>query len=824
MSLIRNLRHAARRLALAPSYTAAAVLTLALTIGAGAAVFGVADGFLFKPLPFERPDRIFAVLHGQRGNLASTFSVPKFFFLRDRTRVFSSLAAYDKLGSGFNLVDREGGGAPERIVGTRVTAQFFDVFGVRPALGRGFRPEDDRPGARPVVVLSHALWSRRFGGDRAVLGLELSLSGVAHGIVGVMPEGFGYPRGVEVWIPYRLDPASADRTNLFSLAGRLRPELSQPAATAAASLAARQLARLHPDAVAAQETLALQPLQEFLYGNLKPALLALLGAAGLVVLIGCVNLVNLGLARALRRQRELAVRVALGAGSGHIVAEVLCETLVLALAGGIGALLAAALALGPLVAASPAASAAVASIGIDGRVCLFILAVSLACAALGGLVPARGVGRAGVQACLQMGGGRTVAGSRRPWKQQLLVGAETALALVLVAGAVLLLRSFSQLVATDPGFSPERVLTMKLPLPEGRYGDPQALDRFSSQALERVGSLPGVAAAALALSLPLQPGPAMEFAIEGRDWRGGREGGGVGECAYRAVTPGFLQTLSIPLLAGRDLTAADRAGAPPVALINQQAASLYWPGESPLGQRIVLGMPSHPEIADPAPRTIVGVVGDVREVSLAQPVPPVVYLPLGQMAPALARPLVQMLPFGLLVRSAAGKAGPVVSLEQIQRQIWSVDPEQPLADVEPMTRIVARSHGDLRFTALVFALVALLALLLAALGMYGVLSVLVAQRRGEIGVRMAMGATGADILRLLLRQGLTPVVAGAAIGLVGALALSRLLQSLLYRVDPQDPLSLLITSLVLLLVAVYACAIPALRASRVSPAVALAQE
>jgi putative ABC transport system permease protein len=825
MNVVRDVRYAARGLARAPGFTALALLTLAFAIGANVAIFSVVNSLLLRPLPLPQGERVVTLLRHFPDSDSDAVSEPKYFYWRDHGAAFTAVAAFESLGSGFNLA---GEGRPERIVGSHVSANFFAVFGERPALGRSFLAEEDRPGAAHAVVLSDALWRRRFGADQGVLGRSLLLNGEPYLVVGVMPGEFRFPSRTELWTPFCLDPASREAEPYLEVVARLRAGTGVAAAQSAMDLVARQFAADFPDQVRAIEGIHVVPLQAYLYGDLRPALLVLLAAVGAVLLIACVNLAGLQLARAAARRREITFRAALGASRWRIVAQLLWESLLLGSFGGLAGLLLGSWCLHPLLAASPLDPTRRAQIGIDGRVLLFALGVSILSVLAFGLAPAVHSVRLDLQAPLKGGGtphGR--AGGRRGqggqgggWTRRVLVVAEVALALVLAANAMLLARSFVQLLRTAPGFAPDHVLTGKLSLPEARYGSGAAIERFADQLLARVGALPGVREAAIVSTLPLEDGPPVSFIIAGR-YQGRVSGEGVGVARFRAVTRGFFRTLRIGGVRGRTFDAADRRGGPLVAVVNEAAARRYWRGGDPVGARITIGPPSTRELGDPGPRTIVGIVRDVREMGLDQEAPPIVYVPLGQLPDPMAKLFVRLLPLSIAVRSA----GALPELPaQLERQVAKVDPEQPLTEIGAMDEILSRSLGRRRFTALLLGTLSLLALALAALGIYGVISYLVEQRTREIGIRMALGASPASILRLVVRQAMSAVLVGIAAGVAGALALTRLLGSLIYGVGAHDPLSFVLTPALLALVALLACAIPAHRAGSVDPLVALRSE
>jgi putative ABC transport system permease protein len=817
MSLLRDLRYGARGLAREPGFTAVAVLTLALAIGANTAIFSVADGLLLRPLPLPRADRLVLVMRHFRDGETQSVSPNKLFFLPPRLQgVFSRSAAYEALGAPFNLV---GDGLPERIRGAHVTADFFPTIGVQPLLGRDFLAEEDRPGGRRVVVLSHRLWVRRFGADPHVLGRALQLSGETYTVVGVMPADFRFPSVAELWTPFAFDPASTSEANYFQLVGRLRDGIAPATANATARALTRSFAAAFPLELSPDEVFGTSPLQERLYGRVRPALLVLLAAVGAVLLIACVNVANLQLARAAARQREIAIRTALGAGWWRIVRQLLTESMLLALAGGAAGLLLGAACIRPLLAMSPIQVDRLAQPGIDGRVLAFTLLVSLTSGMVFGLVPALQPARRNLHEPLKEGGNRTTGSAGRQWLRRSLVVSEVALALILITAASLLVHSFVGLLRQEPGFDAGHVVTMKLSLPPARYGSAAAAERFSSQLIERLEAVPGVRAAAITTTMPLEGGPDLSFKIVGRKG-GGEDGKGDYDANFRAISPGIFRVLRIPVVRGRGFTAADRLGAPLVALINQEAARRCFPNEDPVGQRIFIGEDVK-DIGDRGPRTIVGVVGDTRDDGLDRPLPAILYVPLGQLADPLVAMFFKLLPVSVAMRTAADSPAIVTAAK---KQVWAIDPTQPINDVKTMAEIRDASLGTRRFTTTLLGLLALLALILAAVGIYGVLSYLVEQRTREIGVRLALGATSAQVQRLVLRQGMGAVAIGIVLGLGGALAVTRLLGGLLVGVTARDPLSFLVTPAVLAAIAVLAASIPAHRASRLDPLVALREE
>jgi predicted permease len=817
--LLQDLRYAVRVLVRKPGFTIVALLTLGLAIGANTAIFSVVNALMLRPLPFPEPHEIVQLERGFPDGRSTSVAVPKFLFWREHSTVFEHVATYDTLGSGFNMT---GDGTPERITGSRVSLDFFKVFAATPAAGRTFLPEEDVPNGPKVVVLSHSLWKRRFGGDPALIGKSVTLNGEPYTVVGIMPAGFRYPATAELWTPVGIDPANREKANYLEISGRLKEGVTLEKAQAEMDLLAKQYDKEWPDEMSDGETMLLETLQQRLYGNLRPALLILLGAVGLVLLIACVNLANLQLARASARRREVAIRTALGASSRRIMSQLLTESLLLAFAGGALGVLVGAWTIKPLLALSPAAQqlggTALPEIGIDATVLLFAFAVSLLSGLLFGLAPALQAARPNLNDPLKEDSARSTGGRTGRIARIALVTGEVALALLVVTSAALLARSFSGIISTDPGFQPEGVMTLKLSLPEARYGTPEAIEQFSRQVRERVASLPGVRSAAIATTLPLEMGPDLPFAIEGK-YTGGEEG--VGEAQLRSSTAGYFEALGLQLVQGRFLDDRDGARSEPVALINEAAVRQFWPEGGALGARITMGKPFVPELADSQPRRIVGIVKDVREVGLDREVPPIVYIPIGQLNPQLATLFVRLLPASLVVSTERNASG---LLKGIQREVWAVDPQLPITGVASMEEIVARSVGGHRFNMVLMSGLAFLALVLAGLGIYGVLSYLVSQRTREIGVRMALGATAGQVLGLILRQGLIAVGAGVAIGLGLVIAGTRVLRSLLVGVSATDPLTFVMAAAALTAVALIATSIPAQRASALDPLRALRKE
>ncbi len=811
---IREIRHAARVLWTSRTATIVAFLSLALAIGATSAIFTVVDATLLRPLPFPDADRLVQLARGyQNGGVSPAVSVPKFIAWRaGGEAVFTQVAAYDNLGSGFNLIDSD---RPDRVTGSRVSAGFFDALGVRPAAGRGFQPDEDVPGGPKLVVLSHALWKTRFGARADLVGAAITLNNEPHTVVGVMPEGFRFPDRADLWTLFQFDPASLDSANYFEVVGRLRDGVPIDRARAAMAVVARNFRQAHPEMPSVVVSVAVRPLRERLYGDLRTPLLVLLSAVLLVLLIACVNVANLQLAQMTGRSHEIALRTALGAGRWAIVRQLLLESLLLAAIGGAAGVGLALAGVPALLALSPVDVPQAGTIGVDLRVLAATLAVSLAAGLSFGLLPAWQAARPNLDDLLRAGSRRSTGGAGG-WLRRILIAGEVALALVLTIGAFLLVKSLAGLRSTDPGFAVDRVLTLKLSLPEAKYGSGEALARFQERLEARLDAIPGVAAASMAFTLPLELGPDLPFTIEGRYVPGSQAG--VGEAQYRASGAAYFTALRIPVRRGRLFDDRDRRGSLPVAVVNEAAARRFFGGADPVGQRITIGQPYVPELADAVPREIVGVVADVREQGLDRAAPEIVYVPLAQQNDALTRLGVRLLPLAVVLRGD----GPASGLTQAAREaVRAVDPQQPVSDVRLMRDIVARSLGSQTFNTVLLGGLAGLALLLAAVGLYGVIAHLVGQQTREIGVRMALGATQGGVLRRFVGHALLLVGAGVIAGLVGAVGVTRFLRTLLTGVSVTDPWVFVLAPALLLLVAVAAALRPAWRAASIDPASAL---
>jgi putative ABC transport system permease protein len=793
-TLLQDLRYAARTLTRSPGFTLVAVFTLALGIGANTAIFSVVNAVLLRPLPYAEPERLASAGWLMRGD---------YLVARERSRSFEELALY-RASVGFNL---SAAGEPERVTGAHASPDLFSILGVAPLLGRTLLAHEERPGEDGVVVLSHALWRQRFGGDPAVVGREVMIDSEPRTVVGVMPPGFDFPAGdALLWVPLPLDPA--DPVALWGggggqSLGRLRAGVTPAQAQAEIRALASEMREANtlwtppPEYGMEREVTA---LQEQMVGEVRTRLLVALGAVGLVLLIACANVANLMLARAAARRKEVAIRTALGAGRFRLIRQLLTESTLLALLGGAAGL---ALAFGGvrlLIGGLPADTPRVAEIGIDVGVLGFAAAVTLLTGLLFGLFPALRTSRQDLHAALRGGRGASEGAGQRRLSSALVAG-EVALAVVLVIGAGLLIRSFWTLLRVDPGFRVESIVSARITPPEIRYGQAAQQRAFYGELLARTEALPGVSGAALVDRLPLVGGFAgLAFEVEGQPFVPGTAAPMV---ETRRITPDYLRLMGIPLLSGRPLADADREGAPDVALINEAMARQHWPGEDPVGRRFKPVWWQNRWI------TVVGVVADVRQYGLASAVEPEMYRPFAQE------------PAGTMMLVARTAAEPPVLAANLRSTVAAVDPEVPVSEVLTLEQVVSRSVAAPRFTMLLLAVFAAVALLLGAVGIYGVVAYSVTRRTREIGVRMALGARVEDVARLVIGQGLLLTLVGVAIGLVVALAATRVLSSLLYGIEPTDPVTFLAVPLLLTLVALLASYLPARRATRVDPLVAL---
>ncbi len=804
----QDLRYALRLLVKSPGFAAVAVLTVALGVGPNTAIFSMINAVLLRPMPYRNADRIVMLWETwkARGFDQLPVSGPTFLDWKRENHSFEDMSpAFTIPEYGFNVT---AGGEPERAQAGKAAAGFFSVMGVEPALGREFLPEEDRPGGRPAVLLSQPFWQRRFGADRHILGRSIGLDGISYTVVGVLPADVDSLTKVDLWIPIGVDLATQQRGNHnYGIMARLKPGVTVAQAQAEMDSIALALQQRHPETNAGIGV-TVMPINVVAAGPgpIRPALLVLLSAVGLLLLIACANVAGLLLARSAGRQKEIAVRTAVGAGWGRVVRQLVTESVLLALMGGALGLLFASWCVRALRSFVPDMLPRLQQMDIDFRVLLFALGVSLLTGVLFGVVPALRAARVNLNETLKEGGRSSVAGGSQRLRSVLLAG-EVALSVVLAAAAGLMARSFLTVMAVDPGFRASQLLTMNLTLPSSKYGDMQKRADFTDAVMKRLEIVPGVRSAAAVNVLPMR-GRILDlrvssatFQIEGQP---PAQRGLEPIADYRDITPSFLATMGIPLRSGRAFTERDKADSSRVALINETLARRYFGGQDPIGRRIRPG--------NAQPREIVGVVADVRMSGLERTIEPAIYVPFAQDATSS---------FSVVV-STASDAQSFTSA--IRRAILSVDSEQPVANVRTMDQVVQDTLVVRRLSTWLLGSFAGLALLLASVGIYGLVSYSVTQRTREIGLRMALGASPAEILRGVVRRALVVSLAGAAIGLPAAFAVARLIRGLLFGVTATDPVAFTAAAVLLAVVAAVATLIPARRALRIDPTVALRYE
>lgn len=804
--LLHDLRYAARMQRKNPAFTIIAVIALALGIGANTAIFSVVNTVLLRPLPYKDPERLVMVWEddSRHGYPRDTPAAANFVDWRDQNQVFEGMAAV--ADTSFNLT---GAGDPERLEGRRVSANLFPLLGVEPQIGRVFTAAEDQPGSQRVVLLSYGLWQRRFGGDPNIVGKPLTLNGESHIVVGVMPARFQFPSSDdEAWVPIAFtqqEAANRGRHYLQVLA-RLKPGVTLAQAQTEMSTIATRLQQQYPEQNADLGAVV-QPLHEHLVGDIRPALLILLGAVGLVLLIACANVANLLLARAAVRQKEIAVRVALGAKRTRLIRQFLTESILLSTLGGVVGLVIAYVGLIVLTTFIPENISQAREISIDFKVLAFTLLVSVLTGIIFGLAPAMQAVRFNQIDTLKEGGRDAATGGSGKRLRSLLVMSEVAISLVLLIGAGLLINSFLRLRNVDPGFRADNLLTMKIVLPEPKYAQFERRSAFYTDLVQRVQALAGVRSAAVTTNLPLyRQGNSISISIEGRP---APPPGQELIVVTRIISPGYFDTMSIPLLKGRPLTDQDTETTPNAVVISETMARRFWPGEDPVGKRIAAGRAQTPEDWI----HVVGVVKDVRQFELNAEPRPQMYLSYRQAG--------FFAPRDLVVKTDVDPAGMAAT---VRKAVWDIDKDQPVSNIRTMEEILADSIARQRFSMLLLAIFAGVALVLAGVGIYGVMSYSVAQRTREIGIRMALGAQRGAVLKLAVGYGMKLVIIGIVVGLIAAFALTRVMSTLLFGVTATDPVTFTLISLLLVAVAALASYIPARRATKVNPIIALRYE
>ena len=801
--MLSDLRFAIRTLRKSWGFTLAAVVALGLGIGATTTIFSVLTPFIIGLQTIEDPDRLVTVWssNASLGEYTSVVSLPDVADWRDSSRSFDQLAAREMA-----VLNLAGPDEPMRVTAGRVHANYFTVFGIAAELGRTFAPGEDRPGSPVVVVLGYGLWDRGFGADPSIVRQEVSLDGVLGTVIGVLGRN-QETRCCELYIPLTADPSAADRgERALVVNGRLRPGVTVEQAEQELGVIASRIERDHPVTNAGWSVNVAPILEELVSSEARLSLALLVVAVLLVLAIACVNVANLLLARSATRRQEMVVRGALGARPGRLVRQLLTESMVLGLAGGTLGVGVAFLGVRALAGAFPVGEAIREFLVVDGRVLLFALGTSIVTGLAFGLVPALQTARPDLRGALAEGGRAGPARTHR--LRQTLIAAEVALALVLLVAGGLMTRTLGEMVRLDPGFDSERLLTLQVSLPEARYPEPAQARAFFETALDRAAALPGVEAVGATSRLPFlgsRNNPTRSFSIEGRPAITAGEAPSGNELI---VSPGYLPALGVPLLSGRWLTAGDDADAPPVTVVSQALATRYFANADPIGAHVRIGGGD----ADAPWLSIVGVVGDIRNDDLGAAPAAQLYRPFGQ----------QPVPAMSLLARTTGE--PEALVEAMRRAVQTVDPEQPIFAVQTMSQILFGDTSGPRIVIAVLGVFAVLALVLAAVGIYGVVSYAAARRTREVGIRMALGAGTGDVLRLILGQAMAPVATGMAVGLLISLAITRLIAGILFQVSPTDPVTFGAVTLLLGFVGLVAALVPALRAGRLQPVAALREE
>jgi putative ABC transport system permease protein len=809
-SIWQDLRYAIRVLAKSPGFAGVAIVTLALGIGANTAIFTVVYGVLLRPLPFPQPDRIVQLAESdQTQSDEMSVSAKELESLREYGQLFEHIAGYTD--AGFNLAT---GNEAEHIRGVPASAEYFQVLGVHPSLGREFLREEDQGEGQRVAILSHELWMRRFGGDRAVIGRKILLSGDAYTVIGLMPAGFD-PRAnselnpgirADVWVPLALVAKSAGSGENLAVIARLKPTVTAEQLLSQMDIVTRDFRARYPNVVGQELVLSFRPYQAMIGLGMRPFLLVLLGAIGFVLLIACANVANLLLARGSSRGREIAVRVAMGASRARLVGQLLTESVLIALAGGALGLAVAYAGLSSLLAIAPVSLPRVSDIRLDGWAFAFTFLISIATVAVFGIVPALSATKTNVNESLKEGEGRASAGAGRARLRQGLVIGELALSLVLLTGAGLMIATFEKLLNTDPGFDAHHVLAMQFWMTGSKYKSSADVNSFYRAVEQRLQALPGVTAAGVvAAGLPLERGGNNGVRIAGpqqSEWI---------NMDYREITPAYFRAVGTMLKQGREFTEADSQGSHSVVIINEAAVRKYLQDQSALGKYLyVSGVLCE----------VVGVVGDVKS-SVDRPAAPTTFIPAAQAELGTSNLFEGWFPRSIVVRTTGN---PLILSQALREAVAATDPLVPTGAVRSMDQVLSHSLALRSFMMMLLSIFGGLALVLASVGIYGVIGFAVSQRTREIGVRMALGARPADVLRMVLREGMTLVAVGVVLGVAAALMLTRLLEGMVYEVRVRDPLIFAMVNVLMVAVSLAACYVPARRATRVDPLVALRYE
>ncbi|MGH9736766.1 MAG: ABC transporter permease [Candidatus Acidiferrales bacterium] len=819
-NLAADVKQAARMLWRSPGFAATAIAALALGIGANTAIFSVVNAVLLAPLVYPHADRIVQLENTFPQGNSPVASIPEFNIWRQQTQAFAAVAAYDFSGPGINLT---GNGLPEQLKGIHASAGYFDVFGVPMALGRAYTAQEDVLNGPNVVVISNALWRGRFGGDPKIIGRTLELGGEAYTVVGVAGSSFHNDPQSDLWLPLRADPNSTNQGHYLLSAALLKPGVTLGQGQAAMKLAAAQFRRRFPDPrdMGPKQSFGAQPLKDALIGNVRKGLLLLLGAVGFVLLIACANVANLLLARATLRKREIALRAALGAGRRRIIEQLLTESILLSIVGGALGLGIGYVGVKALLAANPVHLPRIgehgASVALDWRVLGFTLLVAIATGILFGLIPALSASRTDLSATLKESGMRSGGSLKQNKARSILVVTEMALALILLVGAALLIRTFAALRGVNPGFDAHKILTMDMSLAGGSFTKASQVELLERNGRQRVETVPGVEAAAMTSCLPYEGGYGLPFNIVGQAPKNGPYTGGAG---WMLITPEYFKVFRIPVISGRAFNDQDSGAGGRVVVINETMAKQYWPKHDALGSQIVIGKGVGPEFEEGA-RQVVGIVGDVRQGGLDQPAFPTMYVPLAQVNDGAIALNNGIAPQIWVVRTTMQ---PFSVSKEIQNELRDASGGLPVGNVRSMEQVTGDSLAQSDFNTTLLTIFAGVALLLAAIGIYGLMAYSVQQRTQEIGIRMALGASPERVRGMVVRQGMLLAGIGVVIGVAAALGLTRLMKQMIFGVKTWDPATFVAVVVVLSAVSLLATYVPARRASRVDPMVSLRYE
>jgi|HubBroStandDraft_6_1064221.scaffolds.fasta_scaffold07315_4 putative ABC transport system permease protein len=818
-NLAADVKYAARSLWRSPGFAATAIIALALGIGANTAIFSVVNAVLLQPLTYPEPDRLVALERQFPDGNGDSVSIPKFNVWKEQTTVFQSVAAYDFAGPGINLTGTD---RPEQVKGIHASAGYFDVFGAPFAIGRGYTEEEDRPSGPHLVVISSGLWRNHFAADPNILEKTIELSGDTYQVVGVIGPSFKTDPQFDVWLPLQPDPNSSNQGHYLRCTARMRLGVTLAQANAAMKIAAEEFKKKFTGPlIDPKESATAVPLRDTVTRDFRKGLMILLGSVGFVLLIACANVANLLLARATMRKRELAIRSALGAGRRRIIFQLLTESVMLSLIGGIFGLAIGFIGVRGLLAMNPVDIPGVgehgAGVALDWRVLAFTLLVSVLTGILFGLIPALGSSHTDLSVTLRESGSRTGSGFRQNKMRSILVVTEIALALVLLVGAALLIRTFEVIHGVRPGFDSHNVLTMQMSISGTRFAKTAGVQQAVQEVERRVGALPGVEAVAMTCCLPVTGGIDMPFTIQGVPPTDGPYNGDV---QWRNVSPGYFKTFRIPVVRGRGFTEQDQAGTDRVLVISESMSKKFWPKGDAIGSVITIGRGLGAELEEP-PRQIVGIVGDTHDEGLDQDPSQMMYIPESQVVDGITSLESRVLPLEWIVRT---KMAPFSLSEEIQRELRVASGGLPVAHIRTMEQVMGESTSRANFGTTLLAIFAGTALVLAAVGIYGLMAYSVQQRTQEIGIRMALGATPVNVRSMVVWQGMRLAIAGVVIGVAAGLGLTRLMAGLIYGVKTWDPIAFISVAVLLSVVSWLATYIPARRASRVDPIVSLRYE